>query len=73
MHAKVDTDANTSSPRPSISAIPTIMAIREGVPLLMQQGAMSAPELDDLIWQVRSVDMAEVHAEITARAAADQS
>lgn len=49
-----------------IRSIPTIMVFRERVLLFSQPGALSAGQLDDLLTQVKDVDMAKVHAEIAA-------
>ena len=53
-----------------IQAIPTIMAFRDGVLVYRQPGAMPAPALEDLISQVKALDMTEVRAKIAARKAA---
>ena len=47
-----------------IRSIPTLMIFRERVMLFNQAGALSASQLDDLINQVRELDMAKIHAEI---------
>ncbi|MGH3519164.1 MAG: thioredoxin family protein [Haloechinothrix sp.] len=51
-----------------VSSIPTLMAVRDGVVLYAQPGAMPEQTLEDLIGKVRDVDMNEVRKEI-----ADQS
>jgi len=43
-----------------ITAIPTLVVIRDGVILTIQRGALPAHLLEDLIQKVRAVDMAEV-------------
>lgn len=64
---KVDTEAQTEIAQAfGISSIPTVMAVRDGVVLYAQPGALPAPALADLIRQVRSVDMDEVRAAIKA-------
>jgi thioredoxin 1 len=45
-------------------SIPTLMAFRDGVLVFSQPGALPAPVLDDLIGQVRALDMDEVRAQI---------
>lgn len=50
-----------------IRSIPTLMVFRERVLLFSQAGALSAAQLDDLIEQVKTVDMEKVHAEIEAQ------
>lgn len=67
---KVDTEAEQQlSAAAGIRSIPNLMVFREGVLLFNQPGALPAHALDDLIEQVRKVDMAEVHREIAARQA----
>lgn len=51
----------------SIRSIPTLMVFREQVLLFSQPGALSASQLDELIEQVKAVDMTQVHAEIAAQ------
>lgn len=50
-----------------IRSIPTLMVFRERVLLFSQAGALSAAQLDDLVEQVKAVDMEKVHAEIAAQ------
>lgn len=65
---KVDTEAQTQlADAFGISSIPTLMAVRDGVVLYAQPGAMPAPALEELITQVRAVDMEQVRAEIEAQ------
>jgi len=47
-----------------IRSIPTLMVFRERVMLFNQAGALSAGQLEELITQVKALDMAQVHAEI---------
>ncbi|WP_397473132.1 thioredoxin [Pusillimonas sp.] len=47
-----------------IRSIPTLMVFRERVMLFNQAGALSAGQLDELVTQVKDLDMAQVHAEI---------
>lgn len=66
--AKVDTEANQGLAGSfNIMSIPTLMVFREQVLVFSQPGALPAPALDDLIGQVRKLDMDEVH-----RAVAEQ-
>ena len=51
-----------------VRSIPTLMAFREGVLVFSQPGALPGHVLDDLIAQVKSLDMAVVHAEIAEQA-----
>jgi thioredoxin 1 len=67
--AKVDTDANESlSSAMGIQAIPTLMAFRDGIGVFSQAGALPRPALEDLITQVRALDMDAIRAEIAAQA-----
>jgi thioredoxin len=65
--AKVDTEAESAlAGTAGIMSIPTLMAFRDGVLVFSQPGALPAPVLDDLIAQVRALDMDAVHAELAA-------
>lgn len=68
---KVDTEAEQSlAATAGIMSIPTLMIFREGVLVFSQPGALPASALDELIGQVRALDMDEVHrsvAQTTAR------
>jgi thioredoxin 1 len=67
--AKVDTDANEAlSSAMGIQAIPTLMAFRDGIGVFSQAGALPRPALEDLITQVRALDMDAIRAEIAAQA-----
>lgn len=62
---KVDTDANPGlSQYFKIQSIPTLVAIRDGVVLHSQAGSLPGPVLEDLITQLKAVDMDAVRAEI---------
>ena len=50
-----------------IRSIPTIMVFRERVLLFQHSGALSESQLEDLVTQVKAVNMEEVHAEIAAQ------
>lgn len=47
-----------------IRSIPTLMVFRENVLLFQQAGALAASQLEELVTQVKAVDMAQVHAQI---------
>jgi len=72
--AKVDTEADPGLAQAfQISSIPTLMAIRDGVVLYSQAGALPEQGLEQLIQAVRDVDMDEVKSSITSdRAAAGE-
>jgi thioredoxin len=69
--AKVDTEAEQNlAGTAGIMSIPTLMIFREGVLVFSQPGALPAAALEDLIGQVRALDMDEVHRAVAARSAA---
>ena len=71
---KVDTEAQQSlAAAASIQSIPTLMIFRDSILLFSQAGALPPAALDDLITQVKAIDMTEVHAEIAKQQAASQS
>jgi thioredoxin 1 len=65
--AKIDTETEQAlAGAAGIMSIPTLMAFREGVLIFSQPGALPAPALEDLITQVRALDMEVVRGEILA-------
>lgn len=63
--AKVDTEAEQRlAAEFRISSIPTLMAIRDGVVLYSQPGALPKGNLEELVKAVRAVDMDQVRADI---------
>ena len=69
--AKVDTEAEQNlAGMAGIMSIPTLMIFREGVLVFSQPGALPAAALEDLIGQVRALDMDEVHRAVAGRSAA---
>lgn len=74
VYAKVDTDAERElAATVGIRSVPTIMAFRDGVLVYSQPGAMSPAVLDDLIGQIKDLDMEKVRAKIAERKAAAQA
>lgn len=73
--AKVNTeDQEELAAGMGIRSIPTLMVFREQVLLFNQAGALSAGQLDELIAQVKAIDMSTVHADIAEQQkAADAS
>ncbi|MBS4729294.1 thioredoxin [Mycobacterium sp. SM1] len=70
VHAKVNTeDERELAAAAGIRSIPTIMAFRDGVLVYSQPGAMPPAVLDDLIGQIKALDMEAVRARIAARRA----
>lgn len=62
---KVDTEAEQSlAGAAGIQSIPTLMVFREKILLFSQAGALPPAALDDLLTQVKSLDMVAVHAEV---------
>lgn len=56
--AKVDTeDQRELAARYGITSIPTLVIYRDGIPVFGQPGAVPATVLEDLITQVRALDM----------------
>jgi thioredoxin 1 len=71
---KVDTEAQVELAQAfNISSIPTLMAVRDGVVLYAQPGALPAPALEELIGKVRAVDMDEVREAIAKEQAQEQA
>ena len=63
--AKVDTEAEQGlAGYFQISSIPTLMAIRDGVVLYSQSGALPQPALENLVQAIRDVDMDDVRRKI---------
>jgi len=71
VHAKVDTEQNPDlSQTFGITAIPTLMAFRDGVMVFNQAGALPAPALQQLVEAVEGLDMDEVRAKVAEHDAA---
>ena len=65
---KVDTEAEVElGERFQISSIPTLMAIRDGVIVYAEPGALPAPALENIIEQVRGLDMDDVRKRLANR------
>jgi thioredoxin 1 len=63
--AKVDTeDQQALAQSFNIRSIPTLMAFRDNVLLYAQPGALPESALEDLIGQIKALDMDEVRKEI---------
>jgi thioredoxin 1 len=68
--AKVDTeDQQQLAAAMNITSIPTIMAFKEGIGVFAQAGALPRPMLDDLVSQVRELDMDHVREDLARREA----
>ncbi|WP_084125850.1 thioredoxin [Demequina sp. NBRC 110054] len=65
VHAKVDTEAHQElSIKYGITAIPTLMAFRDGIMVFNQAGALPGPALEQLVGAVEGLDMEEVRQKI---------
>jgi thioredoxin 1 len=63
----IDTEAEqTLAQAAAVTAIPTLMAFRDGIMVFRQAGAMPAPALEDLITAVKALDMDDVRAQVAA-------
>ncbi len=67
--AKVDTEAHQQLAASfGIRSIPTLMAFRENVLIFNQAGALPAASLEDLIEQIKQLDMDDVRAQLEQQA-----
>ena len=58
---KVDTEAEPElMARYGITSIPTLVVYRDGIPVFGQPGALPEPVLEDVLRQVRELDMDDV-------------
>lgn len=68
--AKVDTeDQQQLAAAMNITSIPTIMAFKDGIGVFAQAGALPRSMLDELVSQVRALDMDEVRADLARQEA----
>jgi thioredoxin len=68
--AKVDTEAEQQlAGALQIMSIPTLMIFRDGIRVFSQPGALPKSTLDDLVRQVRELDMDEVREAVAAQTA----
>jgi len=68
VHGKLDTEvAQRIATAAGITAIPTLMAFREGILVFNQAGALPAPALSQVVETVKNLDMREIRADITAQ------
>lgn len=71
--AKLDTEANQQlAAALEIQAIPTLMAFRDGIMLFQQAGAMPPAAFDDVIEQVKALDMDDVRRQIAEQNAGQE-
>ena len=71
--AKLDTEANQQlASALEIQAIPTLMAFRDGIMVFRNAGALPPAAFDDLIQQVKGLDMEDVRRQIEEQNASEQ-
>lgn len=73
---KVDTEANQELAQAlQIQSIPTVMVFRDGVLLFRESGVLPGPAIDQLLDQVRGLDMEQVQRDVAEqqRAQAQQA
>ena len=71
---KVDTEAEQGlAAQARITSIPTLMVFRDGILVFSQPGALPGSALEDLISQVRDLDMDEVRAQVAEAEAQRQT
>ena len=62
--AKVDTEAEQElAQQYGITSIPMLVVYRDGIPVFGQPGALPEPALEDILRQVRELDMDDVRAQ----------
>ncbi|MEI6295361.1 MAG: thioredoxin, partial [Actinomycetes bacterium] len=63
--AKVDTDAESEiAAAANITSIPTLMAFKDGILVFRQPGALPAASFEELIQNVKNLEMESIKAEI---------
>lgn len=71
---KVDTEAEQGLAGAfRITSIPTLMAFRDNILLFSQPGVLQAPQLEELITNIRALDMDEVRKQVAEQSAAQTS
>ncbi len=64
---KVDTEAEQAlAANAGIQAIPTLMAFRDGILVFRESGALPAAALENLVTQIKALDMDDVRAQVAA-------
>jgi thioredoxin 1 len=64
---KVDTEAEQSlAASAQITSIPTLMAFRDGILVFSQPGSLPASALEQVITQIRELDMDHIRSQIAA-------
>ncbi|HEX5069613.1 MAG TPA: thioredoxin [Vicinamibacterales bacterium] len=71
---KIDTEVDQALAAAfQIRSIPTLMVFRDGILLGAQPGALPAPQLDEVIRQIKTLDMDAVRREIEEAEKAEQA
>lgn len=72
--AKVDTEAEPElARRYGVTSIPMLVVYRDGIPVFGQAGALPEPVLENVLGQVRELDMDEVRATYAEQVALHQA
>jgi len=72
--AKVDTDAEQElASMYGVTSIPTLVIYRDGIPVFGQPGAMPERMLEDVLSQVRELDMDDVRAKYAEQVQAQEA
>ena len=72
--AKVDTEAEQElAARYGITSIPMLVIYRDGIPVFGQPGALPQSALEDLLTQVRALDMDDVRTQYEQQLAAERA
>ena len=72
--AKIDTEAEQElAARYGITSIPMLVIYRDGIPVFGQPGALPQSALEDLLSQVRALDMDDVRTQYEQQLAAEQA
>jgi thioredoxin 1 len=72
--AKVDTEEETElARRYDVRSIPTLVIYRDGIPVFGQSGALPEPALEDVLQQVRGLDMDDVRERYAEQLAAERA
>jgi thioredoxin 1 len=72
--AKVDTEAEPElQQRYGVSSIPTLVIYRDGIPVFGQPGALPESALENILQQVRELDMESVSAQYAEQVAAREA
>jgi thioredoxin 1 len=68
--AKVDTeDQQELAAQYGVTSIPTLVVYRDGIPVFGQPGALPEKALEDILTQVRGLDMDDVRTQYAAQVA----